>query len=183
MRSKNILIADPIVGSMNQTKWMFEYESLCMQEEQKQEDIVNMYKAVREGLINILGLDLMPIEDEDGKLRRPLSGEFMPLSVMIAREDIITKLSERIEEMRSLEDVDEELLEESEQPMSSEELEDFLKEDIVFLDDPEEMRRRSALSAPESKWVLSNVIKPLPVSAEEAALPKAKKTRVVIEAT
>lgn len=177
-----MLITDPTVGMMNPTKWLFEYEALCMQEEQKYEDVVNLYKATRTGLINILGLDLLPIEGEDGKLRRMKDGEFIPLSMLIAREDIMTLLSERLEDLKTSEEVDKEIESEIEE-MTSEELEGFIKEDIVFLDDPEEMKRRLAMASPESKWVLKTVIKPLPVSAEEAALPKVAKTRVVIEAT
>lgn len=150
-----------------------------MQEEQKYEDIVNLFKAVRTGLITILGLDIMPIEDEDGRLRRPKENEYMPLSMMIANESIMNLLSERTEALKTQDDVDDAV--ERDEDLSVEELDSFIQEDIVFLDDPEELKKRLAMAAPESKWVAKNVIKPLPVTSEEAAAPKLVKKHVVIE--
>ena len=49
---------------MNDTQWLFELESLYAKEEQRYEEIQVLTDVARKGLVSILGLNLMPIEEE-----------------------------------------------------------------------------------------------------------------------
>ncbi len=160
---------------MNETKWMFEYEVLRMKEERRAEEVGTLFKAIRKELLNILGLNLMPMEDEDGLLRRPTENEYIPLAVMTAREGFIEAFVQRNDDLRQQEEAakdleNEEVLGKSE-AMSEEELDEFMKDDIVFLDDPEELKKYAVRAAPETKWLNENVVKPL---AEEAKVKQEK---------
>lgn len=165
LESKGVLISDPIVSNMNETKWMFEYEVLKIKEERKAEDIGTMFKAIRKELLNILGLNLMPMEDENGLLRRPDENEYIPLAVMTAREGFIEAFVQRNDDLRQQEEAAKELENEEtlgvSESMSEEELDEFMKDDIVFLDDPVELQKYAIRMAPETQWINNNVIKPL----------------------
>jgi hypothetical protein len=161
---------------MNETKWMFEYEVLRLKEERRAEEVGTMFKAIRKELLNILGLNLMPMEDaETGLLRRPNEFEYIPLAVMTAREGFIEAFVQRTDDLKQQEEAakdleNEEVLGKSE-AMSEEELDDFMKDDIVFLDDPVELQKYAVRSAPETKWINDNVVKPL---VEEAKVKEEK---------
>jgi hypothetical protein len=150
---------------MNETKWMFEYEVLRMKEERRAEEVGTMFKAIRKELLNILGLNLMPMEDENGLLRRPDENEYIPLAVMTAREGFIEAFVQRNDDLKQQEEAAKDLEKEEtlgmSDAMSEEELDEFMKDDIVFLDDPEELQKYAVRSSPETKWINSNVIKPL----------------------
>jgi hypothetical protein len=124
-----------------------------------------MFKAVRKELLNILGLNLMPMEDENGLLRRPDENEYIPLAVMTAREGFIEAFVQRNDDLKQQEEAakdleNEEVLGKSD-AMSEEELDEFMKDEVIFLDDPEELRKYAIRSAPETQWINKNVIKPL----------------------
>ncbi len=160
------MISDPIVSNMNETKWLFEYEILRMKEERRAEEVGTMFKAIRKELLNILGLNLMPMEDaETGLLRRPDENEYIPLAVMTAREGFIEAFVQRNDDLKQQEEAAKELEKEEvlgkSDAMSEEELDDFMHEDITFLDDPEELQKYAVRCSPESQWINNNVIKPL----------------------
>lgn len=159
------MISDPIVSNMNETKWMFEYEVLRMKEERRAEEVGTMFKAIRKELLNILGLNLMPMEDENGLLRRPDENEYIPLAVMTAREGFIEAFVQRNDDLKQQEEAAKDLENEEtlgvSDAMSEEELDEFMKDEVVFLDDPAELQKYAVRSSPETKWINNNVIKPL----------------------
>ncbi len=144
---------------------MFEYEVLRIKEERRAEEVGTMFKAIRKELLNILGLNLMPMEDENGLLRRPDENEYIPLAVMTAREGFIEAFVQRNDDLRQQEEAAKELENEEtlgvSESMSEEELDEFMKDEVVFLDDPEELKKYAIRSAPETQWINKNVIKPL----------------------
>ncbi|MFA5163907.1 MAG: hypothetical protein WC441_05330, partial [Patescibacteria group bacterium] len=169
-------ISDPIVSNMNETKWMFEYEVLRMKEERRAEEVGTMFKAIRKELLNILGLNLMPMEDsETGLLRRPDENEYIPLAVMTAREGFIEAFVQRNDDLKQQEEAAKDLEGEEtlgvSESLSEEELDEFMKDEVIFLDDPVELQKYAVRSAPETKWLNENVVKPL---AEEAKVKQEK---------
>jgi hypothetical protein len=61
---KKILSSAPEVKEMNDTQWLFELESLYAKEEQRYEEIQVLSEVARKGLVSILGLNLMPVEED-----------------------------------------------------------------------------------------------------------------------
>jgi hypothetical protein len=160
------MISDPRVQTMNDTRWAFEYETLRLKETRRSEEVGTIFKAGRRELINLLGLNMMPLEDpETHLLRRPGENDYIPLAVMTAREGMVEAFIQKNEELMQQEQAAKDLeLEETTgkaEMMSSEELDDFMKEDIVFLDDPEELKKRAVMASPETKWLTNNVVKTL----------------------
>jgi hypothetical protein len=99
---------------MNDTQWLFELESLNYGEEKRYDELNIMAKMIREAAVSILGLNLMPIEeelpvelggglDETGKpimrLRSPNENEIIPLAIMTGREEILSEILKRSKEM------------------------------------------------------------------------------------
>jgi hypothetical protein len=161
---------------MNETKWALEYETLKLKEKRKADEFGEIYKAVRREIINLLGLNIMPLEDsETGLLRRPNENEYTPMVIFTAREGIVEAFIQKNDELRSQEEVEKELEEESvkesDKPLSPEELDDFFKDDIVFLDDPEELKKRAVRMSPETAWLNKNVIQ---VLEDEKEVKKSK---------
>lgn len=155
---------------MTETAWVFEYETLKIKEEKKADELGVIFKAVRQELINILGLNLMPMEDEDGKLRRAKENEYIPMSIMTAREGFVEAFIQRNEELTNVEKAEQQLEEEEKtgksEMMSEDELDDFLQEDITFLDDPEELAKYAVRTSPDTQWINNNIVVPLETEAE-----------------
>ena len=144
---------------------MFEYEVLRIKEERRSDEVGTMFKAIRKELLNILGLNLMPMEDENGLLRRPDENEYIPLAVMTAREGFIEAFVQRNDDLKQQEEAAKDLEKEEtlgvSDAMSEEELEEFMRDEVVFLDDPAELQKYAVRSSPETKWINENVVKPL----------------------
>lgn len=181
------MISDPIVKNMNETKWAFEYEVLRMKEERRVEEVGLMFKAIRKELINILGLNLMPMEDpETHLLRRPGENEYIPLAVMTSREGFVEAFVQRNDELKQQEEAAKDLEAEGEtgktEMMSAEELDDFLQEDITFLDDPIELQKYAVRSSPETQWIQENIVRPLESEAKVKEEKKEASMKVSIKA-
>jgi hypothetical protein len=172
---------------MNETKWMFEYEVLRMKEERRVEEVGTLFKAFRKELINLLGLNLMPMEDpETHLLKRPGENEYVPLAVMTSREGFVEAFVQRNDELRQQEEAAKDLETEASsgktEMMDEEELEKFLEEDIVFLDDPVELQKYAVRSSPETQWINENIVKPLESEAKVKEEKKEASMRVSIKA-
>lgn len=186
--AKGILISDPRVQRMNDTCWAFEHELLKLKEERRAEEFSSVFKAARRELINLLGLNMLPLEDpETGLLRRPAENEYIPLAVMTARDPMIEALVKKNDEYMQQEQAAKELKEEEatgkSEMMSPEELDAFMGEDIVFVDDPEELKRKAALAAPETKWMNDHVVKVLETEREVKAEKEAKHDKDTMKVT
>jgi len=93
---------------MNKSRWMFEAYQISLGEIQKTNKVSKIgelgLKAMQAMLINLLGLNLEPIEDgvdERGspKFRWPTETDFTPLILSIARPDYMKRALEKIENM------------------------------------------------------------------------------------
>lgn len=171
---------------MNDTKWSFEYETLAIKEKRRVDDLEFLLKVVRNELVMLLGLNLLPLEDpETGLLRRPGENEFVPLSIMTAREGFVEAFLSRNEEFmqqeKAAEDLEKEAKSGESEMMSADELDKFMQEDITFLDNPEELNKYAAWTTPESQWVQNNVVKKLDDEVEEKKEERPKLLTVKIE--
>lgn len=171
---------------MNETCWAFECETLRLKEERRADELGMIFKAVRRELINLLGLNMMPFEDQEtGRLRRAGEDEYVPLAVLTAREGMVEAFIQKNEEYEQQEkaakDVEFEEQTGQTEMLSPEELDEFMGQDLVFLDDPEELKRRAALAAPETKWVSANVVKALEAEKEAKNNKDAMKVTVQSE--
>jgi len=137
---------------MNDTQWIFEYESLRYEEEERINELKLIAQHTKKAVINLLGLNLLPIEGEDGLLRRPEDHEVVPLAALTGNEAVIKEIGERNEEYYAQEEalkketIDETGIEEVGSDMGAEELDEWMMGDIEFADDPEEIRKRLAMT-------------------------------------
>lgn len=157
------MISDPVVRDMNDSRWIFEWEGLLLTEEEKREEFIDLFELFKKSIINILGLDITPVLDEEtGMLRRPNKDEFLPLSVLCGRKEIVNEMSTKISDM----------IEQEENPPSNtigslEELEELERSqlddgDIEFSDDPEALRKFLAWNSQEAKYIRKHVIETIP---------------------
>jgi len=164
------MLGDPRLDNMNDTRWVHEIESLSIAEEEKAEEISTIARMVRQSLINLFGLNLMPLEDpETKKLVRMSEGEFVPLVVFTGREEIMKVASERQVDLQEQDKAEGDLDKEArgeEVPMTPEELDEFMKGDVEFEDDWETLEKRAVWNSPETKKFLENNVLPLEQLAE-----------------
>jgi hypothetical protein len=164
------MIGDPQLERMNETMWVHEIESLNIAEEARVEEVSTIARMVRQSLINLFGLNLMPLEDpETKKLVKMKEGEFVPLVVFTGREEIMKVASERQADLQSQEEVEEELGKEAigeEHIMSPEELDEFIEGDIEFDGDWESLEQKAMWESPETQNFLKNNVLPLDQLAE-----------------
>jgi len=145
---------------MNETRWLMELEGIRIHKERKFEELVETAKVIKDSVIHLLGLNLMPVMDEEtGLWRRPNDNEIMPLLAAIAREDVVKTVAERYNEMEIQQQVSEEI-EAGVGIIPPEELDEFMG-DIEFIDDEELMRKKSVWDSKETKQYLKQSVLPL----------------------
>ncbi len=153
---------------MNETQWLFELETFVINEEQRYEDVSLMAKAAKRAAIQLLGLNILPVEDKDtGRLRPREDHEVIPLLAAICREDIAMEVKNRIEDMQAQDLVQSDLEREQRgeaQPMTAEEMDAFMNSDIDFTDTAE-VKRLSVINSPGYDYISKHVIETL--SAED----------------
>jgi len=84
---------------MNPTQWVWEAESVIIAEEDRVEELKAIFKVVKATTIRLLGLNINPIEEEDGRLRTPGDNEIIPLSIWCGSETILKDVLERNKQM------------------------------------------------------------------------------------
>lgn len=205
---------------MNDTQWLFELESLYAKEEQRYEEIQVLADTARKGLVHMLGLNLMPVAEEIPfeerdieyagsvgedkiftRLRQPEDHEFIPLSILMGREEIIAEIIKRQQELFD----QEELVKKEEAgevpQMTPEELDAFMNEDLdgdmMFLDNPVDLEKKMIWESEEMQKLNAALVKPMTekdkdliISGEDTPvitnpkgpkLPIRKKSRVTLE--
>lgn len=168
---------------MNDTQWLFELESLYAKEEQRYEEIQVLSEVARKGLVSILGLNLMPVEedipleDRDAeyqgaigedkiftKLRHPEDHEFLPLSILMGREEIIAEIVKRQQELHDQEEFEDKEAKGEAVHMTPDELDDFMNEgvegDMLFIDDPSDLEKKLIWESEENQKLLKSLVKP-----------------------
>jgi hypothetical protein len=176
LAKKGVLINDPLVGKMNETQWLFELESLRLSEEDRVKEMKEVLDVVQAALVNMLGLGLMPFKEEDGTLRQPTRDEFVPLSLLVGRDEWLKELGEKMQEFMEQEQVAGDLeappagtvtsLEELE-ALEARQKEIEMGSDIEFPDDPDDLQKFVQWNSPENKFIRENLV--LPLETEEAS--------------
>lgn len=167
---KKILISDPAAQRMNSTQWNFELLGLVERDKRKYEDISSIMKVSRSSLIDMLGLNTIPVEDtftdEEGntftKLRKPEDNEITPLAFLCGNDSVLSKVAESHAELQKQEELEEK--EESGKlvMLSPEELDEFFEEDdLIFPDDPAELEKKLKWESLENKEILKHLVKPM----------------------
>ena len=138
---------------MTDTQWLFELEGIYKLQEKSYDDKIAMAGLIKKGIINILGLNLMPVSEplseeeqalldkfgdsgeENYRLRRATEDEFIPLALMTGREEIISEIIKKQKELIDQENADE--AEVSGNVLTPEELDEIFDNnaDVVVPDD------------------------------------------------
>jgi len=158
---------------MNDTQWVFELESMNLEDEEKLKQMSELTEIIRESVANMLGLNLLPVEDvETGLLRKPVQDEYVPLALALGRADYVKMVMEKREEFAMQEQerfklMDEGLLSPGAPSKADdivertpEELEEFMKDegDIDFENTPEEMQKLMDWGSKETQAYLENIV-------------------------
>jgi hypothetical protein len=158
------MVNDSQVSEMNETQWVFELETLNLSEERRYDDLALMAKAAKSTAIQLLGLNILPVEDEEtGLLRMREYHEVVPLLAAVCREEIAKEIKDRIEDMAAQDLAQAEIEQEAAggpAVMTADAMDDFMDSDIEFMDDAE-VKRRTIVNSPEYEYVSSNIVKNL----------------------
>jgi hypothetical protein len=195
---KNILIADPVAQNMNATQWLFELEGIALADERKYDDIHSLVKIGRRTLIDLLGLNIMPVSDDTidnlgnviTTLRRPEDTEVTPLAILCGNETMLSKVYEMHEELAKQDEIEKKIDEGKIVEMTPEALDEFMQGDgdIDFLDgDISLMEKKLKWRSQENRDILSAMVKPLESKDDHLKTPvpvlisKAKKSKVRLD--
>ena len=167
-------LGDPRLKGMNDTQWLFELEAMNLQDKERYDDLKLMSEVVKKQVISMLGLNLLPVEDEEtGLLRQPKEHECLPLALLMGREEVVMAIKERQEAFRVQEEVRSQLQESGESlgssesenksgvvEMSPEELEEFMKDegDAEFENAPEEVYKALNWGGKGTQFFLENLV-------------------------
>ena len=170
---------------MNDTQWLFELESLYAKEEQRWEELQVLSNYFRKGMVNLLGLNLMPIEEEIPfeerdpeylgamgeekiftRLRRATEDEIIPLSMLIGSPEIIGEIAKKRKLLADQEELEEKEAKGEIVEMTPDELDAFMneglpEEDIQFIDSPAELEKRLMWESEETQKLNAALVKPL----------------------
>lgn len=141
-----------------------------LEDERKFEQMRTVTTMVKDGVINLFGLNAMPVEDEEtGLLRQMESGEFIPLSLMMGRDDAIAMIMEKQQEYIDQERERAALMSEGIQTgvpredmaneMTPDELDEFMNvNEPQFENTPEEIRQMMSWGGNETQFYLENLV-------------------------
>ena len=168
---KRIPITDPRIQELNETQLVLEMEGLNIAEEERYEDLASIFKLTRTTAINLLGLNLLPVEDEEtGLLRRREDHEIIPLMIGTCREDLAKEIAEKTQDLVMQEEIKEKVDSgevEGTEGMTADEFDEFMNADIEFMDDESEIQRRAIVNSPEYQYVAKNIVKQLSEDEEK----------------
>lgn len=188
LERKGILISDPVLKEMNPTRWAFEVESAEIAEENRVEEMKAMFDVVKSSVIRLLGLNLMPVEDGEGRYRLPEDHEVLPLTVwMGSGGEVLKEALERNKQFLEQSKIESEIGESLANPtaeLSPEELDELFDGDISFDDST---FAKPDWESDEAKAIRRQMIKILPDHSKPVVIetdaddtPKLKKSRVVV---
>jgi len=168
---------------MNDLQWLFEFESYASEREEHYEEIKTILNSFKKMFVNLLGLNILPVEEEEGgRLRLPGDEEIMPLALIAGNEGFVTTVSERWKDYKEQQEADEAYVDE--EYVSIEEVEESLP-DVVFPEDPEEFRKFLIWNSPETRRINETMVKPLEKDSEESVKSNIsripKKSRVQVD--
>lgn len=143
-----------MVREMNSTQWTFEYLSYIEEKDKHYEEIETLARLFRSAAINLLGLNIVPVEETDERtgtvrLRAPEDHEITPLSTLLASPELLQEIMKKHEELATQQQVDAEL--EREEDIQTPEDIDKQLGDIEFLEDTETLLKKAAWDSPHAK--------------------------------
>lgn len=155
-----MLISDPRIWELNDTQVLAEIENLRLEKERREEEILLIGKFLKRSMVNMLGLNLMPLEDPDtGLLRRPEENEIIPLVALIGNPELLKVMNERQELLAEQEKVEEEMGKPGKvQELSPEELDDYINEDLLFVDE-KELEKHLVMNSPHTQNLIKQVVR------------------------
>ena len=110
MTKRQIPIGDPRVKNLNDTQWVFELEAMNKEDTDHYKDLSKISEMVKEQLANMLGLNVIPIEDPNtGYLRMPEPDEFVPLSLLLGNDQVLEHAKKQLDEFYTQENVKKQL--------------------------------------------------------------------------
>lgn len=166
-------MGDPRLKGMNDTQWVFELEAMNLQDVERLDDLRVLSKIVRHQVVTMLGLNILPVEDEETHLlREPEDSECLPLVAFIGREDILTAIKQKRDEYENQQVVQAQLrasdplrgpgkkVDTGVVEMSPEELEQFMNDegDIEFENAPEDLLKAMRWGDKGSQMLLENLV-------------------------
>jgi hypothetical protein len=158
---------------MNDTQWIFELESMNLQEKQRYDDIRTISEAVRKQVVSMLGLNLLPVEDErTGRLRLPGDEECLPLVLLIGNDNVLAAIKSRTEEYINQQEVLQQLevadvarkdgvtVNTGVAELTPEALEAFMKDegDVEFENAPEDLLKAMNWGGRDTQMLLENLV-------------------------
>lgn len=157
-----MLITDPKILELNETQLFFEAESIYIEAEQKYDDMALVARAAKKAVINLLGLNIMPVEDSvTGLLRMPEDHEVIPLIAAIGHEGILKEVQQRFEDMQAQDlaldqlDKEKELGEEA----ATDDFLEFMDSDLDFIGGDAEVNRLAVVNSPEYNYISKNIVR------------------------
>ncbi len=141
-----------------------------LDDERKFEEMRTVTTLVKDGAINLLGLNGAPIEDEETGLLRPMgSGEFLPLALLIGRDDVLQGVHEQWGQYRNQEEERAKLQAEGivtgvkpkdagVNEMTPDELDEFMEMEPEFDNTPEELQQMMNWGSPDTQFYLENLV-------------------------
>lgn len=205
MAKKGVLVSDPSFKNMNPTQWLFELESLNTVADRRYEDIATLLNLGRKSAIELLGLNIMPVEEDvpieegggpDGeggvitRLRPANEHEIVPLVAYVGQAEMLSTIAEKYQEMHLQDELDQKEEEGRIVRLDPDELDEFIDGDIAFPDDPEELKKYLIWNSEETKATLNQLVKPLSekdidliseASQSTTIISKKKKAKVSLE--
>jgi len=116
-------------------------------------------KAAKKMVVNLLGLNLVPVTDQEtGNLRRPEDHEIIPLAMLTASPEMLKTI---IEQNQALVEQDEALESDEDQKVTEltpDELDAMFSDDLVFLNNPEELEKKLVMESPETKRLVEQLV-------------------------
>jgi len=173
LTKRQIPIGDPRIKGMNDTQWVFELEAMNKEDLDRYKDIELMADIVKDQVVSMLGLNLCPVEDEEtGLLRMPTPDEIMPLSVMTGRDDVLSMIKDRTEQLHTQQEVAGQLAASGQvgddgRPvdtgvveMTPDELEAFMEDDgdVECDSTPEELQRMMSWGGRDNQALLESLV-------------------------
>lgn len=188
MSHKKLLVSDPNIQNMNDTMWLFEMESVFADEERRAEEFKATVDFAKKLVINLLGLNLMPVEiEQPGQenlpkeervvhLASPGDNEYIPLSIFCGRSEIVSEVIKRQQELSLQQEVDRKISSGEFVVMDPDELDAFMEDDGDIL----------PMEDYKGKWVnkeaeATSALFVRPIEEKDADLLSAKDKRSMVD--
>ena len=148
-------------------------------EEDRVEEMKALMDITKATMIKLLGLDVVPVEDDNGRLRHPKDTEIIPLSLLCGSEAILSEVLERNKQLVEQEKIEEEIEGGTGNPvseMTADELDELMNDmgDIEF-DPDDDLTKRLEWDSVEAKTMRKQLIQVLDVPGIN------KKSKVIIQ--